>query len=339
MNFTRRHFCATSMAALVACSDHSSGTDMTTDDLVEIYDMFSEELFDLLDKTQSYEVLGTGYGWAEGPAWDKKNNRLYFTDVPGNTAYSWSQNSGVEVFLSPSGAGNVEGFREPGANGLLYTESGEILLCNHGRRAIQSLNPLTKERRTLSGKYRGKKFNSPNDIIQASDGTIYFTDPPYGLDGLNESPLKELDFNGVYRLDKDGKVTVLIKDMTFPNGIALSPDENTLYVAQSDPNAPYLYTLDLGAPRRPKRRLVDFKQYMGDSLPGLPDGMAIDRLGNIFATGPGGIFVIKPSGEVLGRILTGKGSANCTFGEDGGTLFITNHDRLLKLKTKTRGLI
>ena len=346
MNLDRRHFCILTAASLAACSgskgnpteNPAGGVNNSEEAAAEIYEVYSDRFFDYLLKSEEFEVLGTGYGWSEGPAWDKQNNRLYFTDVPGNKAYRWSAKSGVKVFLNPSGAKDTTGFREAGANGLLYTESGDILVCNHGKRAVQSLDPITKKRTTLTRKYRGKKFNSPNDLIRAADGSIYFTDPPYGLEGLDQSPLKEMDFNGVYRLAPDGKVTALIKDMTFPNGIALSPDGKTLYVAQSDPDAPHLYTLDLTKPKRPKKLFVDFKTYMGEDFPGLPDGMVVDIHGNIFATGPGGVFLITPAGEVLGRILTGKGSANCTFGEHGSTLFITNHDRLIKLKTQTTGL-
>jgi len=330
----RREFLGYSAAFLAACSNQAKSHEAAH----EIYDAFSNEIFKYLDKTAGYEVLGQGYGWSEGPAWDKKRSQLYFTDVPGNIAYSWSEASGVEVFLEPSGAAVTKGFREPGANGLIYTESGDLVLCNHGERTVQRLDPHTKKRETIVDNFEGKKFNSPNDVILGNKETIYFTDPPYGLEGMNDSLLKELSFNGVYRLQKGGTPEALIKDMTFPNGVALSPDQKTLYITQSDPEAAHLYSLDLTEPGATKQLMVDFSQYINEGLPGLPDGMVVDMHGNIFVTGPGGVYVVTDKGEVLGRINTGKGSANCTFGEDGSTLFITNHDRLLKLKTKTRGL-
>ena len=334
MKFSRRQFCVLAGAGLFACSN-------LPDELVDqdnLYQAFDAKFWSLIDKKAEFQILGAGYGWSEGPAWDKANKRLYYTDVPGNIAYEWSEQNGAKVFLNPSGSIVTEGFREAGANGLLYIGEDQLLVCNHGERAVQSMQISTGRRQNLTHGYNGKNFNSPNDLIQCSNGFIYFTDPPYGLDGLNNSPMKELEHNGVYRLEPNGQTTLLIGDMTFPNGIALSPDQKTLYVSQSDPDAPHLYQLDLTDPGKPKSLLIDFSEYMGDNFPGLPDGMVVDTHGHIFATGPGGVFVIAPDGKILGRILTQKGSANCTFGEDGSTLFITNHDRLIKLKTLTIGL-
>ncbi len=335
MKFNRREFCAISAASLVACSGQQNQTLQAKG----IYESFDNQFWSLVNKNESFEVLGTGYGWSEGPAWDKQNSKLYFTDVPGNIAYQWSERDGVSIFLDPSGSNQTEGFREAGANGLLYRGVDNLLICNHGERALELLQISTGKRTILINNYLGKKFNSPNDLIQSSKHEIFFTDPPYGLEGLDESPLKELSHNGVYLFRAKGSVELLIDDMTFPNGIALSPDEKTLYIAQSDPTAPHLYKYDLSQPEKAKTLMVDFSRFMGKGIPGLPDGMAVDIQGNIFATGPGGVFIIAPDGKVLGRILTGKGSANCTFGEDGSTLFITNHDRLVKLKTKTTGLL
>lgn len=339
MVIKRREFLISASAFLAACNNTTNNKAPEADIAgADIYDAFSDDFYKYVLKSENFKVLGTGYGWSEGPAWDKQRGRLYFTDVPGNIAYSWDTQNGIETFLSPSGTDIAEGFREPGANGLLYLDDGDLLLCNHGLRCVQKLNPASKKRSTLCESYQGKKFNSPNDVIKDKAGNIYFTDPPYGLDGLDSSPLKELDFNGVYKLAANGDVTALITDMTFPNGVALSPDETTLYISQSDPKAPHLYALDLTNPQATKKRLVDFMPYMDDQNPGLPDGMVIDKDGNIFVTGPGGIYVVTRNGQILGRIKTGKASANCTFGEDGKTLFITNHDRLVKLKTQTRGL-
>lgn len=319
---------------LVGCATPITSSDQAN----EIFDIYDDAFLKLLDVSQDFDVLGGGFGWSEGPAWDRNLNKLYFTDVPGNVAYQWSESTGVEEFLNPSGSSVTEGFREPGANGLLFTHNRNLLICNHGERAVQRMDLATKERENLAQTYQGKKFNSPNDVIVDDSENIYFTDPPYGLEGLDQSPLKQLDFNGVFRLNKTGGVEPLIKDMTFPNGVALSADQRTLYITQSDPEAPHLYALDLARPGSKKSLLVDFSSYMKDGSPGLPDGMVVDQMGNIFVTGPGGVFVISPRGKVLGRINTGKGSANCTFGGDGSILFITNHDRLIKLKTKTRGL-
>jgi len=319
----RRHVLVGATLAISACQN-TSLTSLATPK-TSIFDSFSPKFFDFIDPQASLSVLGEGYGWSEGPAWDKARGQLYFTDVPGNTAYVWKEGQGVKTFLSPSGA-IVEGFREPGANGLFYSRDGRLILCNHGKRGIESLDLGNQARTLLTNRYNGKSYNSPNDVVEAKNGDLYFTDPPYGLEGLDASPLKEQPHNGVYHRSKNGVVSLVIDDLTFPNGVALSPDERWLYVAQSDPKAMHIYRLDLTLP------------FAGPDLPGLPDGMVIDEKGYLFATGPGGVFIIAPDGEVLGRIKTGKGSANCTFGEEGSTLFITNHDRLVKIPTLTRGL-
>ncbi len=303
-----------------------------------IFEAFDDRFYKLVDTTQSFETLGQGYGWSEGPTWDSQRQALYFTDVPGNIAYKWQAGAGVTEFLNPSGAQGLTGFREVGANGLLYNRFGKLLICNHGKRAVQIMDIDTKTRTTLVSNFEGQALNSPNDLIESANGDIYFTDPPYGLEGLNGSPLKELPHNGVYKLAKSGQVSLISDALTFPNGIALSPDEKTLYVAQSDPKAMHIYRCNLTQKNAPLELWIDLAPYADNTNPGLPDGMAVDIDGHIFATGPGGIFVISAQGVVLGRIKTGKASANCTFGEDGHSLFITNHDRLRKLRVTTRGL-
>jgi len=191
-------------------------------------------------------IIAQGFQWCEGPVWDIKRDCLYFTDVPQNKAFRWDKTSDAETFLYPSGAEGVEGFREPGANGLFYDKSAKILLCNHGRRAVERLDPDTGTRELLIGAYKGKKFNSPNDIVISKTGHIFFTDPPYGLEGLDQSPLKELEFNGVYHLTPEGDVRLIDTSLSFPNGIALSPDETSLYVNQSDPNLPIMKRYKFG---------------------------------------------------------------------------------------------
>jgi gluconolactonase len=301
-------------------------------------EVFDGSVSDLIDPSEKAETLGTGYKWSEGPAWDKNSKRLYFTDVPSNKAFVWSKGKSVEVFLDPSGAalGGVKGFREPGANGLLLAYDGRLLICNHGKRALEAMNISTGERETLVSTYNGKALNSPNDVIQASGGDIYFTDPPYGLEGLNASPLKEMKANGVYHLGDQGTVRRLVDDMTFPNGIALSPDEKYLYVSQSDPEKPVIRRVDL-IESGSDEVWFDAGPHMKDG-PGLPDGMAVTTSGHIFATGPGGVLILNANGDLVGRINTGRATANCTFGEDGHTLFITAHDRLLSIRTKARGV-
>ncbi|MCK0127629.1 SMP-30/gluconolactonase/LRE family protein [Erythrobacter sp. F6033] len=346
MDLSRRTLMAGS-AALAACGCTSAGriaAQPSSDLTPEIeFESFDTRFAECIDMEQSGRLLSTGHWWAEGPTWDRKRQRLYFTDVPRNRAYFWSAKEGDGIFLSPSGVDPklAGGMRESGANGLLIGHSGELLICNHGSRAVESRDFETGDRTVLVDRYQGKKFNSPNDLIEASDGTIYFTDPPYGLEGLNESPLKEMDRNGVYQLQRDRAVTRIIDDMTFPNGVALSPDGSALYVSQSDPDAPLIqrFLLRDGAIETSDGPEVwfDAKPYMHEAG-GLPDGLAISAEGLVFLGGPGGVLVITAEGKCLGRIGTGRATANCAFGEDGRTLFITAKDRLVSVRTKVAGL-
>jgi gluconolactonase len=288
------------------------------------------------------EKLAEGFTWTEGPVWVAAGGYLLFSDVPANKMYRWSEADGVSVFLDPSGYDGPEpsGFREPGSNGLIPGPGNSILMADHGNRAIARLDLAAKQKTFLATHFEKKRFNSPNDLVLASSGSIYFTDPPYGLDGLNQSPLKELPHNGVYRVDPNGAVTLVEAGITFPNGILLSPDERRLYVANSDPEQPVWFVLEVeasGAVSR-KRIFADCAAEAAEGLPGLPDGMAIDASGNLFATGAGGIHVFAPDGARLGLIETGIAIANCTFGEDGRTLFLASHQMLARLRTNTTGL-
>lgn len=289
------------------------------------------------------EQLAEGFIWAEGPVWIDEGPYLYFSDVPANKMYRWSEARDLSLYLSPSGYEGSDplAFREPGTNGLIRGPSHSILMADQGNRAIAHFDLDTRTKRFLATRYEGRRFNSPNDLVRASNGTIYFTDPPYGLEGLNDSPLKELPFNGVYRLDPDGSVTLLESGLSFPNGILLSPDERTLYVANSDPRRAIImaYALDPAGNIVGRRRFVDLTPLVGPDRPGVPDGMAIDRTGNLFATGPGGIWVFTPDGLSLGLIATGSEIANCTFGDaDGATLYIASHTMIARVRTRTRGL-
>jgi gluconolactonase len=201
---------------------------------------------------------------------------------------------------------------------------------------------LTPEggKRTLADAYQGKRLNSPNDAVLKSNGDIYFTDPPYGLPKREKDPRRELDHFGVYRISrKTGEVTLLTTRLQRPNGIVFSPDEKTLYVAQSDPKQAIWMAFDVKEDGTigEGRVLYDITGEVG-SLPGLPDGMSVDQQGNLWASGPGGIFVISPAGKRLGRIFTGQKTSNCCFGEDGMSLFITADMFLCRVRTKVRGL-
>lgn len=293
----------------------------------------------LADRAEIHH-LADSFTWAEGPAWDKKRHRLYFSDVPQNRAYVWSADKGLAVFLDPAGHPEKEpaGFREPGSNGLMMTRDHKLLIANHGTRAIELLDVETGKRRKLVDTFGGKRLNSPNDIAHTPDGTILFTDPPYGLEGMNMSPLKELAHNGVYALDGDGGLSLIDNSLSFPNGLAVSPDGSFLYVAVSDPASPRIYRYrKTPAGYQGRELFFDGTPYRAKGWPGLPDGMAVAETGHIFATGPGGVFVLSPDGTVLGLIRLDRPTANCAFGADGRTLFITSADRLLAVHTRVLG--
>lgn len=296
----------------------------------------------LIPKDAKIELLADGFKWSEGPVWDKKSNALLFTDIPNNRVVKWSAKDGAKEFLKPSGYTGKDEFKggEPGANGLAFDKDGNLILCQHGDRRISRLRDGKFE--TLADKYQGKRFNSPNDLVFAKNGDLYFTDPPYGLPGQMKDPAKELDFQGVYRLSPKGEVTLLTKEMTRPNGIALSPDEKTLYVANSDPDKAIWMAFPLGTDGAlGKGKLLydatDDVKATG-AMKGLPDGLKVDAKGNIFATAVNGVYVFSPEGTLLGRILTNDKTANCGWGDDGTVLYMTTNDKLTRIKTSTKGL-
>jgi gluconolactonase len=294
-------------------------------------------LADLLDVDANIEVLSIGHQWVEGPVWIKSKDCLLFSDVPRNKIHQWTQKGGTKVFMDPSGFDGESHEKEPGTNGLFLDRDGRLLACDHGNRRIYRLED-DGTKTTLADRFEGKRFNSPNDLVMNSRGDIFFTDPPYGL---KDESKRELDYFGVYHLAADGTVSLVTKALERPNGIGLSPDEKTLYVAQSHRPAPIYQAYDIaddGTIDENGRLLFDASEFAAKGDPGMPDGMTIDVHGNLWATGPGGVLIISPEGKLLGRILLGKSTANCCFGEDGSTLFITSSDRVCRVKTKTQGL-
>jgi gluconolactonase len=288
------------------------------------------------------EKLAEGYEWAEGPVWvSRGGGHVLFSDVIKNTVHKWDPKMGAAApFLSPSGyTGQTPRGGEPGSNGLTLDAQGRLVLCQHGDRRVARLNEDGKTFTTLVERFEGKRFNSPNDLCYDRDGNLYFTDPPYGLEGKNEDPKKELDFNGVYLLRKGGEVVLLTKEFTFPNGVALSPDGKTLYVAQSDPKAPIVKAMDVKPDGTVANSRVLFDAaHLMQGRKGLPDGLKTDREGNLWVTGPGGVIILTKDGKHLGTINTGEATANCAWGgKDGRELYITADMYLLRVKTKVRG--
>lgn len=296
-------------------------------------------LDELIPADAKIEMLVKGFEWSEGPVWNKREGYLLFSDIPNNAVNKY-QDQKLTLFLKPAGyTGKVERGGEPGSNGLLYDSEGNLILCQHGDRRIARLKG--KEFVTLVDKYQGKRLNSPNDAVFKSNGDLYFTDPPYGLVGNFDDPARELDFCGVYRLSKNGKLTLLTDKMTRPNGIGFSPDEKTLYVAQSDPQEAIWMAFDVkpDGTLGKGRVFFDATELIKDKQnKGLPDGLKVDQQGNLFATGPGGVFIFSPQGKHLGTLRTGEATANCAFGDDGSTLYITADMYLCRVKTTTRGL-
>ena len=281
------------------------------------------------------EKLAGDFTFTEGPLW-RPSGVLWFSDVVGNVVRQWAPDGTVTVVLQPGGYdGNslpAGGFIGP--NGMTADKDGAVLLCQHGNRRIARITPDRKVT-TLIDKFQGKKLNSPNDLVFRSDGSLYFTDPPYGLPKQDDDPTKELKFNGVYRL-AGGKLQLLVKDMTRPNGIAFSPDEKTLYVANSDEKRRLWMRYDVAANGSVSNGKV-FADVTAEKETGLPDGMKVDSLGNVYGTGPGGIWVLSPDGKHLGTIKPPEQPANCGWGDDGKSLYITAVTGLYRIKLAVAG--
>lgn len=286
------------------------------------------------------EKLADGYEWAEGPVWLAGESTLIFSDVPKNVVIKWSEESrAASRFLSPSGdTGSLAESSGQGSNGLTLDAVGRLVLMQHGDRRVARLEP-NGEFRTLADRFEGKRLNSPNDGVFNRAGDLFFTDPPYGLKQGAKDPSRELDFSGVYLLRANGELTVLTRELRFPNGVALSPDEKTLYVANSDPERPILmaYPLNKDGSIGSGKVLTDTTKLARAGKPGLPDGLKVDQSGNIFMTGPGGVHVLSPDGTLLGRVETGVATANCAWGDDGSTLYLTADNMLCRIKTLTTG--
>jgi len=303
------------------------------------------KLDELIPKDAKIEVLAGGMKWSEGPVWDKKAKALLFSDIPNNRVMKWSQKEGLVEFLKPSGYTGRAVFKgsEPGSNGLAFDQQGNLTLCQHGDRRVARLK-TDGGFESLADKYMGKRLNSPNDLVFKSNGDLFFTDPPYGLPGdVNDpkNPAKELDFQGVYRLTPKGELTLLTKEMTRPNGIALSPDEKTLYVANSDPEKAMWMAFPLNADGTlGKGKMIHdaTADVKANKDKGLPDGMKVDQKGNIFATAVNGVYIFSPEFKLLGRIVTNDKTANCGWGDDGTVLYLATNDKITRVKTITKGM-
>jgi len=327
------------LLALAACSAPQSQESLEQEFMtIGSVERLDSALDTLIPVGAEIELLASGFEWAEGPLWLEEQQALIFTDVPTNTIWKWTEKDSLSLYLSPSGyLGDRTDKREPGANGLALDAAGNLILCQHGERQVgkmlTSLDAPKSNFEGLATNYEGKRFNSPNDLVFNSRGQLFFTDPPYGMDPWDE---KELEFQGVYRLDPDEKVNLLVDTLSRPNGIALSPDQKTLYIAQSDPEKAKYYAFDLDENGNviSGKVLFDATSLQGESRKGLPDGLKVHSSGVLFATGPGGVLVISPEGKHIGTILTDNGTANCGFDAGEKYLYMTADAFLMRIKLK-----
>ncbi len=290
----------------------------------------------LVPRDAKLEKITDGFTWVEGPVWRKQGGYLLFSDIPANAVYKWKEGEGTSLYLKSSGYSGTTPFsgKEPGSNGLTFDAQGRLVLCRHGDRQIGRLES-NGSIASLADHYDGYKINSPNDLVFTSNGDLYFTDPPFGLPQAFDDPNKA-PVQGVYRLSKDGTLTLLIADIKAPNGIAFSPDEKTLYVSDVDPKrAAWLaYDVKEDGTVTNGRIFFDATTWRKDPFFG-PDGFKVDRYGNIFGARPGGLSVIAPDGTLLGTIETGQPTSNVAWGEDGQTLFITGGSSVYRLRLTT----
>jgi gluconolactonase len=296
----------------------------------------------LLSPAAKIEKVAGGFQFVEGPVWFRKGGYLFFSDIPGNVIMQWSPSEGAMVFRNHIFAGEYPAGKQVGTNGLTLDQQGRIIACEHGNRRVSRISQdgmLT----ILADRYEGKRLNSPNDVVVKKNGDIYFTDPPFGLlnpgQGLQDAaknPLRELDFNGVFRITAAGKLEPAAKDMALPNGLAFSPDEKKLYVANSAGKTWNVYDVKSDGTLDKGRIFFDAGQ---ETAPGLPDGMKVDAAGNVWATGPGGILIISPQAKLLGVITFPEVPANCAWGDaDGRTLYVTARTGLYRIKTNIVGI-
>ena len=291
---------------------------------------------ELVPKDARLEKLAGGFTFTEGPLW-RPSGVLWFSDVVANVVRQWSPDGRVMEILNPGGydgKGNLPAGGYNGPNGMTADKDGAVLLCQHGYRRIVRISKDMKIA-TVADKYQGKRLNSPNDVVYRFDGSFYFTDPPYGLPKGDDDPAKELKFNAVFRM-ASGTLEPVIKDLSRPNGIAISPDQKTLYIGNSDEKNRIWMAYDIADDGTVSHgRLLANVTMEKDA--GVPDGMKVDSKGNIWASGPGGIWVFSPTGRHLGTIKMPEIPANCNWGDDWKSLYITARTGLYRIKLAVAG--
>jgi len=336
----KRSFAILILISILACNNNPSGKKKEsmykTTGTIEKFDA---ALDNIISANAKPEIIAEGFEWSEGPLWVEKHNMLLFSDVPMNTIYKWTEAKGKEVYLKPSGYTGTEPSlcKEPGSNGLTFDNNGNLVLCQHGNRQMARMDaPLDKPEAkftTLADKYNGKRFSSPNDAVYNSAGELFFTDPPYGLQTQDDKDAKkEISFNGVYKVKTNGEVILLVDSITRPNGIALTPDQKKLIVACSDRAYPNWYIFDISGDSLTNGKIFYSSAEELKTMRGSADGFKIDKNGNMFATGPGGVFIFNSEGKKLGHIKLDEATSNIALSPDEKTIYITNDMYLLRLK-------
>ena len=296
--------------------------------------------FDLIvSKNAKIEIIAEDMDRSESPLWIDSLNMLLFSDVPANTIYKWTEKDGKEVYLTPSGyTDTIKRGGETGSNGLLLNKAGRLVLCQHGNRQMAEmdadLNHPTSHFKTIADTFQGKRFNSPNDAVFRRNGDLFFTDPPYGLERGMQDSLKEIPFQGVYLVKPSGEVKLLLDSLTRPNGIAFTPDEKTLLIANSDANRMRWYAYDVQGDSLVKGRVFYDATAVAGTQKGSADGLKIDKNGNIFSAGPGGLWVFNRKGKLLGKFKIPEAVSNCSLSRDQKTLYVTADMYVLRIRLR-----
>jgi len=296
-------------------------------------------------------ATGPGFTWTEGPVWIPAGY-LLFAEIPSNSIRKWTPGVGVSVFMQPSGWKDSTPYTgpEPGSNGMTLDGRGRLTVAGHAQRDVWRLEQMSPKAQVtvLADTYEGKRLNSPNDLVYKSDGTLYFTDPPYGLPKQDSDPTKQLQFSGVYRLPgalhhKPGaapdraQLQLLVKDLPRPNGICFSPDEKYLYVNNSEPKKLWMrYTV------KPDGTLTDAKVFFdasSDKRVGAPDGMKVDQSGNVYSAGPAGVWIFSPEGKHIGTLDIPEKVGNVAWGgANHKTLYVAASSSIYRISLKIPGV-
>lgn len=334
------------LLTIASCSSYKNKEATVQEAKIESFKPFveilSNDALSIIEASATINVLAEGFKWTEGPLWLESEGYLIFSDIPNNKIMKYHPTYGLNLYLDKSGATNIQpGDNSQGSNGLLLNQQGQLVLLQQGDRRVAVMDAdLSKPKSkfiTLAGHYDNKRLNSPNDAVLHSNGSVFFTDPAYGLTDRMNDKRKELSFQGIYRVSKQGAIQLLDDKIKYPNGIAITADEKQLIVAVSDEETPHWLAYDLSPTGKVSNKRVfitasdhtNIKQEQG-----VPDGMAVHSSSHIFATAPGGVWLLNQQGEVLAKINTGKFTANCTLSADEKTLYMTAHDTLMSVELK-----